>query len=81
MLVMLVIVVATVFVPQKLQHVQTSTHNAEQPVKIVALFFRIHSVTQRGHDLTGWSWTPSAALAALTLQLGVASQDHPLELV
>lgn len=57
------------------------THNAEQPMRVVTLFFRIHSVSQGGHDLTGWGRTPSAALTALTLQLGVAPQDHPLELV
>lgn len=61
--------------------VHVSTHDAEQPVKVLALFFRIHSVAEGGCDLTGWGWTPSAALAALTLQLSVVSQAHPLELV
>lgn len=58
-----------------------STYNAEKSVRVIALFFRIHSVSQGGCDLTGWGRTPFAALTALTLQLGVASQDHPLELV
>ena len=50
-------------------------------MKIIALFVSIQSVPQGTVDLTGWGWTPFAALAALALQLGVAAQSHPLEVV
>lgn len=72
MLVIQLLNVANIFV---------STHDAEQPVKVLALFFRIHSVAEGGCDLTGWGQAPFAALTALTLQLGVASQAHSRELI
>lgn len=50
-------------------------------MKIIALFVSIHSVPQGALDLTGWGGTPFAALAALALQLGMAAQSHPVEVV
>lgn len=51
-----------------------STHHAEHGVKIIALFVHVHSVPQRAVELPGWGRTPSAALTALALQLGVAAK-------
>lgn len=50
-------------------------------MKIIALFFDIHSVPRGTVDLTGRGWTPFAAFTALALQLGMASQSQSLEVV
>lgn len=55
------------------------THDAEQPVKIVALFVCVQSVSQGTVDQTGRGWTPFAAFTALALQLCVAAQPCSLE--
>ena len=50
-------------------------------MKIPALLVCVRSVPHGAVDLTGRGGTPSAALAALALQLGVAAQPDPLEVV
>lgn len=57
------------------------THHAEQPVKINAFFVGLRSVPQGTVDLTGRGGTPFTALAALALQLGMAAQSHPMQVV
>lgn len=62
-------------------HVFAITHNAEQPMKIIALFVSIRSVSQGAVDLMGWCKTSFAALTALVLQLGMVSQSQPLDVI
>lgn len=58
-----------------------NTYNAQQPVKIFALFVGIDPVPQGGVDLMGGGRAPLAALTALALQLGMAAQSHSVEVV
>lgn len=50
-------------------------------MRIIALFVDLHSVPQGALDLTGRGGTPFAAFTALALQLGMAAQSQPLEVV
>lgn len=50
-------------------------------MEIVALLVCVHSVPWGAVDLTGRGRTPFAALTALALQLGVAAESHPMDVV
>lgn len=62
-------------------HIFAVSHDAEQPMEVIALFVCFRSACQGALDLPGRGGAPLAALAALPLQLAVASQPPFLDVV